>query len=76
MQATTNDIVLGDNCGNATALHELGHTLGLLHEHTRPDRDKFILVNDSGVHNGRSTRNCILGMPFPGRNSPSSVPRA
>jgi hypothetical protein len=25
-------------------LHELGHALGLLHEHQRPDRDQFVRV--------------------------------
>ena len=27
---------------HATLLHELGHTLGLFHEHQRPDRDQFV----------------------------------
>jgi len=30
------------------ALHELGHVLGLQHEHQREDRDKYIKVTDSG----------------------------
>ncbi|VDK34291.1 unnamed protein product [Taenia asiatica] len=30
-------------------LHELGHVLGLDHEHTRADRDKYLHVNDAGV---------------------------
>ncbi|KAJ1370889.1 Astacin (Peptidase M12A) [Parelaphostrongylus tenuis] len=28
----------------ATALHEIGHALGLLHTHSRPDRDNFITL--------------------------------
>jgi len=30
------------NCTVATLLHEMGHTVGLLHEHQRPDRANFI----------------------------------
>ncbi|MDR3123505.1 MAG: hypothetical protein LBU16_06975 [Treponema sp.] len=30
-------------------LHELGHVLGLYHEHQRYDRDEWVIVNESGV---------------------------
>ncbi|MBR3565770.1 MAG: hypothetical protein IKN91_05540 [Paludibacteraceae bacterium] len=28
-----------------TYLHKLGHVLGLDHEHSRPDRDSYVIVN-------------------------------
>jgi len=31
-----------------TYRHELGHTLGLMHEHQRPDRDKWVKVTGKG----------------------------
>lgn len=37
-----------------TCLHELGHVLGLLHEHKRPDRDAWIDVASGGYSLGES----------------------
>ena len=33
--------------GLLTPVHELLHTLGFVHEHNRPDRDKFVEVNEA-----------------------------
>ena len=33
-------------------VHELLHTLGFVHEHTRPDRDDFISVNFDNIEPG------------------------
>lgn len=34
---------------STTYLHELGHILGLIHEHQRSDRDNFVVVNLNNV---------------------------
>ena len=36
-----------------TIVHELVHTLGFVHEHTRPDRDDFISVNMDNIQLGK-----------------------
>ena len=41
---------LGNGCwSQGTIIHELGHALGLKHEHQRCDRDRYISVNDSNL---------------------------
>ena len=39
--------------GLTIPVHELVHTLGFVHEHTRPDRDKFISINFDNILPGK-----------------------
>jgi predicted Zn-dependent protease len=36
----------------ATLVHELGHALGLVHEHQRSDRDSFVTINTNYIVSG------------------------
>jgi hypothetical protein len=41
---------LADGCfSKATLMHELGHALGLIHEHQRPDRDAYVTIHGENV---------------------------
>lgn len=37
-------ITLADRCSTGSIIHEFGHTLGLFHEQTRPDRDRYVEI--------------------------------
>jgi hypothetical protein len=41
--------VAPSGCGTPTLIHELGHAIGLYHEHNRADRDDFISVQWAAV---------------------------
>jgi hypothetical protein len=42
-------INLEDRCSGPTVMHEIGHAIGLFHEHQRPDRNQYIQVKLKNV---------------------------
>ncbi|MEZ0606988.1 M12 family metallopeptidase [Fibrella sp. WM1] len=45
-------ITLGTGCSLGNTIHEIGHTIGLYHEHSRGDRDTYVTVNLANVATG------------------------
>ena len=47
------ELFLNRLCGFRAAVHEIGHAVGLWHEHSREDRDKFITINFDNIEAGK-----------------------
>eukprot|EP00755_Sulcionema_specki_P017192 Sspe_Gene.10980::Locus_3701_Transcript_4_5_Confidence_0.333_Length_1096::g.10980::m.10980 len=47
-------IRVGKNCGAGCVAHEIAHTMGMMHEHSRNDRDQFVTVHMDRVGSGHS----------------------
>ncbi len=44
MRGGEQELWISSSCGVGSIIHEIGHAVGLFHEHTRNDRDNFITV--------------------------------
>lgn len=45
-------------CQNkGTIMHEVGHSIGLLHEQSRPDRDRYVIIHTRNLQNSRMAFN-------------------
>lgn len=50
-------ISIGKNCDKfGIVVHELGHVVGFWHEHTRPDRDKYVDIFYKSIQPGGTSR--------------------
>ena len=54
MRGNRQDISIGAGCGFGAAVHEVGHALGLWHEQSREDRDRFVRINWQNIQTDRA----------------------
>lgn len=45
--------VIGSRCAEGSVMHELMHSLGVWHEQSRSDREKFIVIHTENIKSGK-----------------------
>ncbi|MFK8075511.1 MAG: M12 family metallopeptidase [Granulosicoccus sp.] len=61
-QGGEQQVWVGPNCTTGSVMHEIGHVLGLEHEHTRPDRDQHITIHWENI-SADKTHNFDIATP-------------
>lgn len=47
------ELWVAPNCSSGSLMHEMGHVIGLEHEHTRPDRNQYITIHWDNIQADR-----------------------
>ena len=65
MQGGQQILTISANTSLRVALHELGHALGAIHEHQRPDRDQYVTIHLGNVRDGFESAFSLIGTAYP-----------